>query len=545
MNDLIVKLREFVKSKGADALLINSTNKFLTEYNQLDKNSRYKVTGFSGSTGDALLTLNNLYQFVDGRYYEQADEEVNSETTVIKVPLGNSYMDSLIELVGTDNKLLVVSPKISLAIYKLLSKKLNEVSSEIIRLDTDPVEEILGKPAENSQKVFAISTEIAGVSAKDKIISLQYNFEDNEVAIITALEDVAYFTNLRSFDIPFSSTFYSRMIITKNSSCLYTDAIIDQACFFAVKKLGDFPSDLSEIKNSQVIVDLKSISCFDFCQLKDSNSIIESKISEYKSIKNYSEIEHFKNCFKRTDKALSIIKSMIDSQEIYSEKDYYDALVKSFYKNGALSLSFNPIVAAGTNSSIIHYSKSNEDVLVKDGDFLLVDCGAYYEGGYATDITRTFVKGKPADEQANVYTTVLKAFISAYCSSKYTNNTLWFDIDCNARNIVSNSELKDYTFNHGTGHGVGIGVHEFPPSVSSSELAKVQIKKNTVFTIEPGMYKPGVGGVRLENTVYIKETEPNVIIESLSKFPFENKLINYEMLSKEEQNWLADWQKED
>ena len=121
-----------------------------------------------------------------------------------------------------------------------------------------------------------------------------------------------------------------------------------------------------------------------------------------------------------------------------------------------------------------------------------------------------------------------------------TNNPSGFDIDKIARNIINEAKIDGFNFNHSTGHGVGISVHEYPPSISPSELAKTPLKDGQVFTIEPGMYNPDFGGVRLENTVYFK----NGKIQSFSKMSFEEKLIDKTLLNEQELKWLEQWQAE-
>ena len=174
-------------------------------------------------------------------------------------------------------------------------------------------------------------------------------------------------------------------------------------------------------------------------------------------------------------------------------------------------------------------------------DFLLIDFGGYYEGGYATDTTRTFLKGTPTPEQKTAYTAVLKAFFNAYYN-KYNKKSSYFNIDKIARETIEKSVDEEYKFSHGTGHGVGISVHENPPRVSSAEAAKTKIIENTVFSIEPGVYKEGWGGIRLENTVYASYEEDKIVMNTLSHFPFEIKLVDLSMMNDYEKYYYMKWQ---
>ena len=290
-------------------------------------------------------------------------------------------------------------------------------------------------------------------------------------------------------------------------------------------------------------IDETQLTIQDYKLINESNKIAPSHLRLFKTVKNENEINHLKECFRRSDNALKVVLEMVNSETIYSEYDYYEALVKAMMDNGAQSLSFKPIVAVGNNTSIIHYSTPSKEKMLNEGDFLLVDYGGYYEGGYATDTTRTFVKGTPTQEQKAAYTAVLKAFFNAY-ANKYNKKSAYYEIDKIARETIAKSITEDYAFAHGTGHGVGISVHENPPRVSSSDAAKTKILENTVFSIEPGVYKENWGGIRLENTVYakIEDEEQNITIHSFSKFPFEIKLVDFNSMNDNEKHQYIRWQ---
>jgi Xaa-Pro aminopeptidase len=168
---------------------------------------------------------------------------------------------------------------------------------------------------------------------------------------------------------------------------------------------------------------------------------------------------------------------------------------------------------------------------------ILIDCGAYYEGGLATDITRVFVKGNPSDLQRKVYTTVLKAFLNAY-NTQIKDGLSGFDIDCSVRKFFSDNSIDGFVFNHGLGHGIGINVHEAPPNLGCNYIAKTPLKNNMCFTIEPGLYNKDYFGVRLENSCYLKNNK----ICSFVKMNYEKKLINYSMLTEQEKFWLNEFE---
>ena len=167
----------------------------------------------------------------------------------------------------------------------------------------------------------------------------------------------------------------------------------------------------------------------------------------------------------------------------------------------------------------------------------LIDCGAYYEGGLATDITRVFVKGQPSALQKKVYTTVLKMFLHSF-NYPVCEGTTGYEIDNLARKIADKNQIEGFEFNHGLGHGIGVSVHEYPPNLSKNELAKIKLENNMCFTIEPGLYNKKHFGVRLENSCYMKDGK----IHSFVKMNYEKKLIEFDMLTEQERIWLGEFE---
>lgn len=543
-TELIDYLKNILSKNDLDGILINSTNEFLVEYNMLELNSRYHLTGFSGSMGDVLFTNDNIYQFVDTRYHEQADNEVDHDfVEVVKIPMTQSYLASLLQQIPSYFKLGVIAPKTSKKFYEVLNNKLKEKNASIKLLNTDPVTDFL-KDLNNDihYNVFNVGTDIAGNTPDEKFSIIKEFAGEKFHIIVTCLEDIAYLTNKRSYDFAYSAIFPAKAIIDENGVKIYSDCEIPHIGeFFEHLPFCEYEKAIRQIEVSNVFIDEEQMSIFDYNLINKNNKILPSRLNLFKTVKNEKEIEHMKECFRRADEALKVVYEMINSDKIYSEYDYSEALKKAMKDNGALSLSFKPIVAAGSNSSIIHYSSPSKEKLVNDGDFLLVDYGGYYEGGIATDTTRTFIKGTPTQEQKAAYTAVLKAFLSAY-SNKYTKKSSYYNIDKIARDTISKHAPAGCFFTHATGHGVGICVHENPPIVSSRDISKTKILENTTFSIEPGVYKPQWGGIRLENTVYASYEEDGIKMNSFSHFPFEIKLVDISLLNEYEKYYYMKWQ---
>ena len=538
MTDYVALLRKFLKSNNADAILINSSDEFLSEYNKLCQNSRYKVTAFSGSMGDCIVTNDKVFLFVDGRYHQQADNEVNHDVvTVIKLQQGESNLKYITEVLDKNSVLISTANKISVNFAQNLERLAAKKNIKIKFINNDPVDEL--QQQDKNSPLIEVPVKITKYSAEQKFKRLK--LKENEFLIITYPCDFAYFTNLRNYDFPYSSAPRAKAIISDKSVIIYTNSAVPYKYpELTVKKLSSFRKDLSKIKNSVLFADKQNMSYSDFLTIDTSNKIVTSKKFEAKSVKNNNEIEHLKQSFIKTDSVLLKMNKLINSKNNLTEYDLYCAINKFFEEEGAIAQSFKPIIASGANSSIIHYSVPSDKKVIKDGELVMVDCGGYFEGGIATDITRTFIKGKPTNKQKHVYTMVLKAFIKAYTSKEIKT---WADVDRLAREVLKDEENNGYLFSHSTGHGIGISVHEFPPRCASFDNYKKKFKKNYVFSIEPGLYKKGAGGVRLENAVYIEDLKPEIKITSLSHYPFEDKLIDYSLLTKSELEFYKDWQK--
>lgn len=487
-------MKKLLENLNIDYLLVNSTNKFLVEYSSLSENSRYSLTGFSGSTGDALVTKNNVYLFVDGRYHTQADNEVKEGVTVVKLQLGQKQDDEIRKLIEPDKMLGIVSKKVSqsrLEGFKNFKVKL---------LDADPINN------------FSESHDATLVRAFKPI-----EYKPEKPTFITNLEEVSYVTGFRDFSNDCSSKVWAKLFIDKEKQILFkTDRESDEF-------LRSF--------DGEIVVDKTLINAHDFALIKCPIHK-SSEIKSMKCIKTVDEIEAYKAAFDATDKAVMNIRTYIENYDNLSEYDIAAQLRKEFLRFGAKSLSFNSIVAINQNSALAHYSKNSKNVILKAGDLVLIDCGAYYDSGLATDITRVFVKGEPTNLQKQVYTTVLKAFLNAFNAKLGTG----FEYDTLAHEILDNS-IDGFSFSHGLGHGIGINVHEAPPNLSQNEIANAEIADGMCFTIEPGLYNSEHFGVRLENSCYKK----NGKIYSFVKMGYEGKLIDYSMLSSQEKEWLNEF----
>ncbi len=514
--DNIYLIRSFMQQVNLNYLLVNSTNEFLVEYNTLAENSRYKITNFSGSTGEALVTPETIYLFVDGRYHIQADLEVDhSKITVVKLQTGEKYLDKLLEKVPENQTLGIFSKKISQKKYETLAAK-----RDIKLFNHDPLDTKISYSTDGN---IVLDKNLTGMTSEEKITKISNKLSPDEALYITDLDEVSYLFNMRNFTQNFSAKIKAKALILKDNAILFTGD--------RLAHIEDFLKSLQK----EVFVDKSTINAFDYSLLQNPQEIKTNPVKEMKACKTQAELEHLKSAFARTDNAVSAIREFIMNNDNISEFDIAVQLAKEFKNQGAVGLSFNSIVAKDKNSALAHYSKSSKDEIITDGSLILIDCGAYFEGGLATDITRVFVKGSPTELHRKIYTTVLKAFLRAY---NFENPQNGYEIDKSVHEFFANQDLDGFVFNHGLGHGIGINVHEYPPNLSTGEIAKVQFKDGMCFSIEPGLYKEGCFGIRLENSCYYL----NGKIHSFVKMNYEQKLINFDMLTEQEKEWLKEFE---
>ena len=486
-------MNSILENLGIDYLLVNSTNEFLVEYPALSENARYTLTGFSGSTGDALLCHDNIYLFVDGRYHTQADNEAKEGVTVIKLQIGQKQDDEIKKLINPDKVIGIVSKKVS-------QKRLEGFSDFKIKLlNEDPINNFTENHSDDFKQCMA-----------------EVEYKTQNATFITNLEEVSYLTGMRDFSKDCSSKIWAKLFIDENGRKLFT---------------GKDYEEFLRNYDGEIFVDKSQISAYDYSLIK-SPIHKTSDVKLMKSVKSENELDAYKYAFERTDKTVMAIRKFIEQNDNLSEHDISKRLRELFIENGAKSLSFNSIVAINQNSALAHYAKNSKDVILHDGDIVLIDCGAYYESGLATDITRVFVKGTPSKLQKQVYTTVLKSFLNAFNSNLGTG----FEIDTLAHKMLDN-KIDGFNFSHGLGHGIGINVHEAPPNLSQNDIAKVSIVDGMCFTIEPGLYNPKHFGVRLENSCYKKDGK----IHSFVKMGYEGKLIDFDILTEQEKEWLKEF----
>ena len=287
-TELIEYLKDYLSKNDIDGLIVNSTNEFLVEYNLLEYNSRYHLTGFSGSTGDVLFTADKIYLFVDTRYHEQASNQVDENIIdVVKIPLEKTYLNALLEIVPPYFKLGMVSKKTSKKFFDLLLNNLQKKNSTIKLLNTDPVYDYKKDSiSQISYNVFAVDKSITGQSADEKFEMVKSFAGDKFDILVTSLEDIAYLTNLRSYDFEYTSVFPAKALINQDGVKIYSDCNLP---FIGEKykalPMSEFENDIKQIERSDVFIDDAQLTINDYKLINPSNKILQSHLNLFKTVK--------------------------------------------------------------------------------------------------------------------------------------------------------------------------------------------------------------------------------------------------------------------
>ena len=325
----------------------------------------------------------------------------------------------------------------------------------------------------------------------------------NDCVIITSPENRRYFTSFNSSD--------GFLVITSDETIFFTDSRYIEAAqnqitackSVLLKRVSETIVPYLKEKNIEniyleterlTVAELNSLKkAFDFCKVEAKEEVDEI-INKLRSVKTEKEIDYIKKAQQIAEDAfeyiLKFIKVGVTEKEIALELDFY------MLSHGAEAVSFETIAVSGKNSSMPHGVPT--DKKIENGDFITMDFGAVYNG-YHSDMTRTVIVGKPTEKQKEVYETVLKAQKSALEVLK--NGVTGFDADKVARDIIEKAGYKE-NFGHGTGHGVGIEIHESP---NLSPYSKATLETGNVVTVEPGIYIPDEFGVRIEDMALITE----------------------------------------
>ena len=532
MNKIKI-LRSKFKKHNIDGYVVSKNDDYFTEYSKIN---RLKViSNFSGSAGLAIILKNKNYLFTDGRYTIQSQIESGKNFKIIGT-------EKLINCNLFKNLTLGVDPK--LFTYKQIKRfflKFNYVKF----INENLIDQIEKFKINDTKPFFHLNKNIVGETKNSKLNKISEYLKKNksDYLFISAPENVAWTLNIRGKDDPNTPMPNSRLIVGRTkkiyliankikSKKLINRKIINSNQIMDIK-------EISKLNGSNFIIDENTCSVYfeNLIKLKFKIKKKEDPIYYFKSIKNKTEINHMIKSHIFDGVALTKFLYWIKNtnKKQINEVQAQNKLEKFRKQNkNYLYPSFDTIAGAGKNGAIVHYrAKSDNCRIIKKKDIFLCDSGGQYKYG-TTDVTRTLCFTKQSQNIKNIFTKVLKGHI-AVATSNLNKDNIGKKIDIRARKFLKKSNL-DYA--HGTGHGVGffLNVHEGPQSISG--VNKVKIKEGMILSNEPGFYKKNQFGIRIENLVYVKKKNKKLFFENLTMAPIEKDLINFDLLTNFEKNYL-------
>lgn len=563
INTRIAALRQFMKENSLQAFIIPSTDPHLSEYPAAHWESRGWISGFTGSAGTVVVTLDKAGLWTDSRYFLQAENELNnSEIKLFKMGLSGTplFLDWLIdELVvggniGMDGKVYAAKDAIDLR-EKLSLQGLNLINT------SDPFDVIWKERALIARSPIFVLPEIyTGESANRKILRIIDCIEKvgAESLLVSTLDTIAWIFNIRGNDVIYNPVTVAYTYISRTEKVLFINPekvskeVSEYLTSQGVKILNydDVYNFVSGVKTS-VCLDSSKTSLSLHNAISSENRIIDilSPADLMKSIKNEIEINGFRKAMICDGIALVKFFMWLEKAVPKGEVTEYNIGTKLVeYRSQQTNFtgeSFCTIAGYGANAAINHYHPDPDTCLaVRAEGFLLIDSGAQYLDG-TTDITRTIAVGAISDEMMKDYTLVLKGHIGL-ASAVFPEGTRGSQIDILARKAMWESGIN---FLHGTGHGIGhyLNVHEGPHSIRPNENP-VTMHVGMITSNELGIYRDNKYGVRTENLMLTKkymsgEFGELYTFETISLCPIDTTPIIKEMLSKEEIIWLNDYHK--
>ena len=537
---MIKNIKKLYKKFRIDGYIVPKNDEYFNEFVSKSKDRLRFISNFSGSSGFAIISKNKNYLFVDGRYSIQAKYESGKKFRIITIP--KHFPKDVIKTkkkitFGFDPNLF--SRKQLKFLFKIKNVKLKPVVINLI----DKVWK--NKPKDRIKPFYSISSKNSGLSVQKKIKLIKRTIlkEKADYLLITAPENVAWALNLRGYDSLYSPIPNSRLLLNKNGEAhLFLNPkkyknIMNKR--FIIKDEKKLEKNLSCIKNKKIWLDSMSCSVFFEDILAKKNNILFKSDPIYflKSVKNKVEIKNMQKS--HLVDGIALTRFLFWIKKNYKRNNITElSAQKKLEKFRKLHPSykfpsFNTISGSGPNSAIIHYNASKKtNRVLRKGELYLVDSGGQYSFG-TTDVTRTISLDNNSNYIRNIYTRVLKGHI-AVSNFIIKKNTTGSEIDREARKFLKKINL-DYP--HGTGHGVGyfLNVHEGPQSFSKNN--KFNLKDGMIISNEPGYYKEGSFGIRIENLIYIKKNK----FKELTIAPIEKELINKNILDRSEIKWINNY----
>ena len=567
INQRLASLREVMKREHLAAFIFPSTDAHQSEYVADHWLGRAWISGFNGSAGTAVVTMTSAALWTDSRYFLAAEEQLHGtefQLMKLKVPGTPSIAEWLgKELAG------VSSPDVGLdgwvnsyAATSGLISDLRKAGGITVRTNLDPLAEIWkDRPSIPENPVEIQPLEYAGEDASSKIQRIRKALRTYHAdgMLVSALDDIAWTLNLRGTDVHCNPVFVSYLLIASDKVSLFVDEAKVSAevrayleahgvSLYNYNKVEDGLKAYSEYN---ILLDGNETSYYLWKTVRCQEIVSHtSPIPAMKAVKSEAEIAGYRRAMLRDGVAMvKFLKWLVPAVEAGGQTEIsIDRKLTSLRAEQDLfrDISFDTIAGYQAHGAIVHYEASPEtDAPLKPEGLLLLDSGAQYQDG-TTDITRTIALGPVTEEMKHIYTLVLKGHIQLELA-KFPDGASGTQLDALARESMWREGLN---FLHGTGHGVGsyLNVHEGPHQVRM-EYMPAPLRAGMTVTDEPGLYLAGKFGVRIENTLLIKDYMESdfgkfLQMESLTLCPIDTAPIDVDMLLPEELDWLNSYHAE-
>ncbi|KAL9119682.1 MAG: hypothetical protein Q9187_003766 [Circinaria calcarea] len=584
------RLRSLMKDNKFDVYIIPSEDSHQSEYIAPCDARREHISGFSGSAGTAVVTLEKAALATDGRYFNQASKQLDSNWQLLKQGLEDvpTWQEWAVEQAEGGKTVAVDSTVITAPDARKLAEKIKKKGGgRLVGHLPNLVDLVWGdkRPPRPNEAVKVLDIKYAGKKFEEKVEDLRKELEKKKSAglIISMLDEIAWLYNLRGNDIPYNPVFFSYALVTPTAASIYVDAsklssevrshlgdsvhirpyeaiFEDTKSLSASLELEASPSSEpdSAIPKRKFMISTKASWALSL-SLGGEEKVDElrSLIGDAKAIKNKTELEGMRQCHIRDGAALSEYFAWLEEElaakgSTLDEVQAADKLeqIRS-QKENFVGLSFDTISSTGPNAAVIHYKPEPGNCSIIDPKAIyLCDSGAQYLDG-TTDTTRTLHFGEPTELERKAYTLLLKGVI-ALDKVVFPKGTNGLALDTLARQFLWEEGLD---YRHGTGHGVGsyLNVHEGPIGVGTRvQYTEVALSAGNVISDEPGYYEDGNFGIRIENIIMAREVKtthsfgekPWLGFEHVTMVPMCRKLIEPELLSEREKKWLNEYHTE-
>ncbi|KAK7059763.1 putative Xaa-Pro aminopeptidase P [Favolaschia claudopus] len=569
-------LRKLLAQEQVHAFVVPSEDQHFSEYLAECDERRAFISGFNGSAGCAVVTPDKAFLFTDGRYFLQAEQQLDKNWTLMKqgLPEVPTWQEFLHKKIDPNSRIGIDSTLLSASDAENLKKALQPRGSQLVSLSKNPVDSVWAqdRPPRPTSQVFSLDVKYSGESHLDKIKRLREEIakKDGKAMVVTMLDEVAWLFNLRGADIAYNPVFFAYATITPERATLFINpkqlddkarsslgdsvGVQDYTTFF--DQLKGLTKELNLSGDQKVLLGDKSSLAVAEAIGEGKYALVPSLVAELKSVKNDTELEGFRQCHIRDGAALARYFAWLEEQLVsgveVNESQAADKL-EQFRSELDLfrGLSFPTISSTGPNGAIIHYQPdANDCAVVKKEQIYLCDSGAQFYDG-TTDVTRTWHFGTPTAQEKRAFTRVLQGHI-AIDTAIFPTGTTGYLIDAFARRALWKDGLD---YRHGTGHGVGhyLNVHEGPHGMGVRiAYNSTPLKPGMTVSNEPGYYADGSFGIRIESIVLVRKvnTANNfgdkgyLGFERVTMCPIQTKLIDMSLFSSEEVRWMNEYHAE-